>query len=111
MRKYFLFSVLLIVMLIFTNSCNNKKNYDTLANCLSEKGAVMYGTEWCPHCQEQKARFGESFKFVNYVDCDYQRGECQEAGIRGYPTWVINGGKYPGVQSLEKLAGLSGCQL
>lgn len=34
---------------------------------------------------------------------------CLEKGIQGYPTWEINGNLYPGEQSLDKLAKLSGC--
>ena len=71
----------------------------------------MYGTDRCPHCAEQKELFGESFKFVQYVNCDYESERCSEAGVTSIPAWLINGEKYVGVQSLEKLADLSECQL
>lgn len=83
---------------------------DSLAQCLTEKGDAMYGTEWCPHCQNQKKAFGSSFQYINYFDCEKQRNECSAAGITGYPTWIINGEKYPGEMPLEMLASLSGCQ-
>ncbi|NJM73839.1 MAG: hypothetical protein HC862_29090, partial [Scytonema sp. RU_4_4] len=35
---------------------------------------------------------------------------CKAAGIQGYPTWEINGKLYSNVQSLEKLAQVSGYQ-
>ena len=35
-----------------------------LAKSLKEKGAVMYGAYWCPHCKAEKARFGTSFQYV-----------------------------------------------
>lgn len=102
-------------MLIFVSGCGNNSNnvldQDSLSKCLTENGAVMYGTAWCHFCQEQKEKFGESFQFVNYVDCDYLKAKCQEAGVKGYPTWVINGKTYSGVQSLERLAELSACQV
>ena len=82
---------------------------DNLAKCLTQKGAVMYGTEWCSHCQNQKKLFGADFQYVNYVDCDLNSGKCDAAGIRGYPTWQINGRDYPGEQSLSKLKTLTGC--
>ena len=94
---------------------NTKMNIESesgaLAQCLTEKGATMYGTEWCSHCKNQKALFGKSFQYVDYIDCDKNKAECQKAGIRGYPTWNINGQNYPGGQSLEKLSILSGCGL
>ena len=81
------------------------------ADCLTENNAVMYGTEWCSHCKDQKNLFGEDFKKVNYVNCDYDKASCDAAGVEGYPTWVINGASYPGAQSLERLAELTGCEL
>jgi len=86
-------------------------NSDALAKCLTENGATMYGTEWCGHCKNQKAAFGESFKYVSYIDCDKNSGACADAGVQGYPTWEIDGELYPGEQPLNKLASLSGCTL
>lgn len=83
----------------------------SLAKCLTENGAVMYGTDWCSYCQRQKALFGNSFGDVTFINCDYNRDECVRAGVQGYPTWKINEQNYPGVQSLEKLASLTGCEL
>ncbi len=71
----------------------------------------MYGTDWCPHCKNQKAMFGDSFKKINYINCDIDRDECLVNGIEGYPTWKINGEYYPGVKPVEILSGLSGCEL
>ncbi|HIK28779.1 MAG: hypothetical protein N3E45_12750 [Oscillatoriaceae bacterium SKW80] len=85
-----------------------------LARHLKSKGAKMYGAFWCRHCQMQKQLFGEeAFAIIDYIECD-ARGEnarpqlCKAARIQGYPTWEINGKLYPGMQTLEKLADLSG---
>lgn len=83
---------------------------DKFAQCLTDAGFVMYGTEWCPHCQSQKKMFGKSFKYIDYVDCDRNSKVCSAEKITGYPTWKINGESYPGVQQLERLASLSGCK-
>lgn len=89
---------------------------EALAKCMTNKGAKFYGAYWCGHCANQKELFGDAMKFVDYVECadesnpQVQVDACNEAGISGYPTWVINGQKYPGEQSLEKLASLTGCQ-
>ena len=85
--------------------------YDEFAQCLTEKGIKMYGTDWCSYCQKQKDLFGSSFNYIDFVDCDKDKQECLSAGVRGYPTWKINGENYPGLQSLDKLAQLSGCEL
>ncbi|MCA9477837.1 MAG: hypothetical protein KC535_01685 [Nanoarchaeota archaeon] len=113
MRKnniIFLFAAGLLVLL---SACSSTivGPADELAQCLTDSGAVMYGTEWCPHCKAQKEMFGTSFQYVTYVDCDKYPQACTNAGIQGYPTWVIDGANYPGTQSLYDLAKLSGCSL
>lgn len=88
-----------------------KPNYDSFAQCLTEKRAVMYGTYWCGHCKDQKEMFGESFQYINYVECTEKQQTCDDAGITGYPTWIIKGEKYSGVQQFYKLAGLTQCEI
>ena len=83
--------------------------FDALAQCLTEQGVTMYGTEWCSHCKNQKAAFGSSFQYVNYVDCDNNQAACAAAGVEGYPTWSVKGQNYPGEQPLDRLASLAGC--
>jgi uncharacterized membrane protein/glutaredoxin len=84
-----------------------------LARHLARTKATMYGVYWCPHCQEQKAKFGTAAREVPYVECD-PRGAgarpdlCAIAGVRNYPTWVIGNRRHEGILSLEELARLSG---
>jgi glutaredoxin len=82
---------------------------DQLAKCLTEKGVVMYGAEWCGYCKKQKEAFGTSFQYINYVDCDKNRDDCSAAGVQGFPTWSINGQNYPGLQDLGTLKSIAGC--
>ncbi|NEQ45149.1 MAG: hypothetical protein F6K00_16940 [Leptolyngbya sp. SIOISBB] len=84
-----------------------------LANYLTEQGVAMYGAFWCPHCEDQKAMFGDAVDRVPYVECDPEGDNaqpelCMAKEIKGYPTWEINGEFYPGARSLEELAQLSG---
>ena len=85
--------------------------YDEFAQCLTEKGAVMYGTDWCPYCKNQKAMFGASFKNIDYVNCDFSKAECDKNGVTGYPTWKVGGQSFSGVQPLTKLGSLAGCEI
>jgi hypothetical protein len=87
------------------------RNYDEFAQCLTEKGIKMYGSGWCSHCNDQKNLFGSSFDYVDSKDCDAVRSECIAAGVKYYPTWVINGIKYTGAKSIQELSSLSGCEL
>jgi glutaredoxin len=81
----------------------------SLAKHLTEVGAIFYGAYWCPHCQDQKKLFGDAMQYVTYYECD-PKGEnskaeaCQAAGIESYPTWIINGQKYSGLQTFANLA-------
>ncbi len=86
--------------------------HDAFARCLTQKGLVMYGTEWCPHCQEQKQLFGPSFKYVTYVNCDLQPDACNAANVTTYPTWVYPEGPVTeGTQPLSALADRASCPL
>jgi uncharacterized membrane protein len=87
-----------------------------LAKHLTKIGAKEYVAWWCPHCHEQKQLFGkEAYKEINKIDCDPQGKDanpdlCKAAKIPGFPTWEIKGKQYPNVQSLQKLADISGYQ-
>jgi len=109
MRKHiplflFLFSLILV-------GCSGPGKYDGFAQCLTENGAAMYGTDWCSHCQDQKEIFGKSFQYVAYIDCDKSKFACDSASVSSYPTWIINEESYGGTQQLYKLAQLTGCGL
>jgi hypothetical protein len=88
---------------------------NSLAQCLTQKGVVMYGAFWCPHCQEQKKLFGDDFQLIKYQECDAKGPNgnpqiCIRQGITGYPTWQIPGQEdLVGEQSLAKLAEASNC--
>jgi glutaredoxin len=113
--KMIVFIICLSLMILIAGCSNGTNNdpgeYDQFAQCLTEKNVVMYGTEWCSHCKNQKVMFGNSFQYVDYIDCDKNKNECVNAGVEGYPTWKINGKNYPGEQSLNKLSSLTGCKL
>lgn len=100
-----------IIGLLLLAACTGPGNYDSFANCLTDNGVIMYGTDWCPHCQNQKSMFENSFNNIAYINCDNNPQACNNAGITGYPTWYVNGELYPGVQSLEALSQASGCSL
>jgi uncharacterized membrane protein/glutaredoxin len=81
-----------------------------LVEHLAKTDAKFYGASWCPHCSEQKELFGPSSSRVPYIECSPggprapQAPACNDAGIKSYPTWIINGQRYSGIQSLDSLA-------
>jgi hypothetical protein len=121
MKKYAVIGILILVGVLFLNGSitglfAGGGDYDEFAKCLTENKVVMYGAFWCPHCQNQKDTFGESFDFIEYVECSLpdksgQTQVCKDKGIKSYPTWDIKGVMHSGELSLSKLSELSGCKL
>jgi hypothetical protein len=114
--------VLVAIVGIFLLVSLGRSNYDqasldAFASCITEKGAVMYGTFWCPHCANTKKKFGSSFSFIEYVECD-PNGEdeqsefCIEKEILQYDTWEFaDGSRLISEPSFEDLSSKTGCTL
>jgi uncharacterized membrane protein len=85
-----------------------------LAEHLAKIDAKFYGAYWCPACEEQKKLFGASAHRLPYIECSPggrragQAAICNNAGIRVYPTWLINGQRHEGLLSLQELGRLTG---
>ncbi|MBD3270250.1 hypothetical protein GF376_01875, partial [Candidatus Peregrinibacteria bacterium] len=99
-KKIFMNVILLIAMAIvafrlfyFSNHRieeDNKNSFVTIedfAICLKEQGMMMYGVDTCEFCLQQKRQFGSAFEQINYINCDFNSQQCQEAEIENYPTW------------------------
>lgn len=116
MNKVFLGILILFIVgfgvWFFFSGRESEGKYDAFAQCLAEKRITMYGADWCPHCQNEKQAFGNSFRFVPYVECPDEPKKCLAQGINGYPTWIFpDGKKLEGEQGIEKLSRESGCHL
>lgn len=118
-KKSITFCVIVALVLVLAGCTDSKGDrYISFGKCLKDKGAVMYGAYWCPHCTKQKKLFGENgFAQVNYTECD-ARGPngnpalCKEKGIKSYPTWIFaDGTQKSGEIPLEELAQKTSCEL
>jgi hypothetical protein len=91
--------------------------YDALAKCISQSSTTFYGAFWCPHCAEQKTKFGTGAQYLPYVECSLPSGSgqtqvCIDHDIKNYPTWVFaDGSRLVGVQTPATLAAKTGCTL
>ena len=110
-------AVIVLIFFYFSGGKDEPGKYDAFAQCITDSEAAMYGAYWCPHCQDQKDMFGDSWKLINYVECD-PRGNnanptlCQTQGVTGYPTWIFGDGqRESGTLSLNSIASRTGCQL
>jgi len=94
---------------------------DTFAQCIDTNGVNMYGSFRCGACAKERKLFGDSFQYINEIEC-HPEGEnpqtelCLAKGIEGTPTWILeqNGTemkRFQGYMDLEDLADFSGCQL
>lgn len=87
-----------------------EKQLEALATHLQQEDAAFYGASWCAACQRQKQLFGKAQEKLPYVECSpYGRGgalalACQRAEIESFPTWIIKGNRYQGVQEPQDLA-------
>lgn len=88
-----------------------------LAQHIAQIEAKEYVAYWCPHCHEQKLLFGkEAYKIISdhtKVECasdspNSQTKLCIDAKIQSFPTWIIKGKSYSGVQNLAELAKITG---
>ena len=89
---------------------------ELFAKCLTDSGAVFYGSITCGHCGDQKELFGDAMKYINYVECNPRAEnarpqDCVSANIEYFPTWIIGGEKIIGMQPLQNLAEKTTCEL
>jgi hypothetical protein len=118
-QKYITGAIVIAVIIIIIGffvtksaSAPTSGKYDGFAKCVVDKGLTMYGAAWCSHCQKEKVNFGDSFKYITYVECPDNIKLCTDKGVNGYPTWIdADGKKYEGEQGLDGLAKITGCTL
>ncbi len=119
--KYLIIGTIIFVVIvgiIFLSKGKEKyssESMDNFAKCLTEKGAIMYGTFWCPHCAKTKKLFGSSFSYINYIECD-PRGDneqsilCISKNIDKYDTWEFSDGtRLISEPTLEQFTQKTGC--
>lgn len=102
--------IILGILILTVILINNKKaeTPNEIAQCIGEK-SLLYTQLGCHACKTQENLFGESYQYLNKIDCYYNTNECITANITATPTWVINGEKYVGVQSVTELKELTNC--
>lgn len=121
-KKWLIFGIIfaafvLAMYLLYYSPNSTPGQYDDFAKCLNEKGVKAYTAYWCQHCKQQKEMFGDSWGYINDIECSLpnaagQNEVCNKAGISGYPTWELgNGTRLSGTQSFETLSQLANCPI
>src|SRR3989344_3305200 len=102
---------------ILFNVGGETENYDALAQCMTQKGVLMYGSFRCGICAKTRAMFGDSFQYIKEIECHPQGKNpqtelCLEKKIEGTPTWMLveNGveKRAVGFLSIDELRTFSG---
>src|SRR3989338_7390785 len=119
-KKLIVFTIIIAIIgglgYLYINNKNKPSKYDNLAQCLTQNGTKMFGAYWCPHCLNQKKEFGNSWKYIKYIECSLPGGqaqtqECNDEGIESYPTWEFADKiRLTGEIPLEQLAEKSNCE-
>ena len=92
-------------------SCASSEKVNSLAQCLNDKGATVYGAAGCGYCTKMKEDLGDSVGQIKYIDCGVEPVKCAEEKIEYFPTVIMGDGKrLTGYRSLEKLARDTGCE-
>jgi len=121
LKRIAMFAALAVVVVGVAYFINHRAEHkhDALARCLADRGVKMYGAWWCPHCVEQKEKFGASFEYAPYVECGIkgqthgQSQVCKDENVQHYPTWQFppTGERVERVFSLQELSDRTGCPL
>jgi len=102
-----LFILATIILIIYIIQRNSHHTEADLIACINSK-ATLYVSTGCSACKYQEKLFGENFDYLETIDCALTPEKCTD--IQAVPTWIINQKKYVGVQSIEKLKELTGCE-
>jgi hypothetical protein len=93
------------------------RNLDEFAQCLTNKGATMYGASWCPVCKAQLKAFGSAAQNLQYVECSIDGSwmpteDCTDANVTKFPTWTFSdGSRLSGLLTMDRLSKKTGCRL
>lgn len=104
--------VIILAIIIFGVWTLNKSEpspEQELVKCIGEN-SVLYVQTGCFACKKQEDLFGENYEFIQTVNCATDIDECILKGVGSTPTWIINGEKIVGVQTIEELKTLTGCE-
>jgi uncharacterized membrane protein len=110
----------LIPLILFNLPSGEKVNHDASAQCITENGVNMYSSFRCGVCAKTRAMFGDSFQYINEIEC-HPQGEnpqtdlCVSKKIEGTPTWILEPNdveqkRVKGFLSVEELKQFAGCE-
>lgn len=109
-KKSLVTLIVILAVIILAVIILNRPSPETskeVAECIG-KNSKLYVQLGCHRCEQQEDLFGDNYKYLNAIDCWFERDKCE--GIESTPTWIIKGEKYDEVLSIQTLQELTGCQ-
>jgi len=104
----FIIAIIIFIVLVYLLTRPKPVTDEEIVKCIGSKSEI-YTLPTCVSCRKQKLMFGNNEKYLNIIDCNTDKEKCLEKDILKVPTWIINGEKYIGVQSIDRLKELTGC--
>ena len=101
---FIVLAVIILAALVLTRS--HPDISEETAKCIGEN-SLLYTQTGCHACKYQEDLFGENYQHLNVINCWVDQEKC--LGIKGTPTWIINGEEYLGARTIEQLKELTGC--
>ena len=108
-RLVTIFVFIIVIAIIFISVYTPKKivsTDDEVMKCIGER-SVLYVQLGCSHCEDQKDILGNGTKYIEMIDCFYERSKCSD--IKATPTWKIDGKSYTGVLKIDQLREIAKC--
>jgi len=102
--------VIVIAIILGINYVKGNGNYsDETMQCIADN-SILIVSKTCSHCINQKNILGDSLDLFELIYIDENPEVLEQYDVKVVPTWIINNEKITGVQSIEELKELTGCQ-
>ena len=108
----------LIVVAVLIGAAVWKNNapgpYDTLTQCITDKGGKVYEAYWCSACAQQQEILGNSHDLLDRIECSSPGSHTFDLcpDITSTPTWETpDGNRVSGVRTAQALADMFDCPL
>jgi hypothetical protein len=90
----------------------SSEELEKFVECLKDADFVIYGANWCGYTKQLVTMLGgwDMVKPI-YVECTENEELCQEKGVGGYPTILIQGEEYQGGRTFEEFGAATDCQV
>ena len=95
----------------YTGYAVSEQVIDDFAACLEQQDITLYINTETPEEILKKNEIINYLPYVKIMNCKRDKETCDEIGIIGFPTWLINNQIITGELTLQDLSEFSGCRL